>query len=227
MSSTLSRLPRETSRGEDLTHWIQKHWAQLALGVGLAAVAFALVIAIIYNRGKLAERAADQVSMARSQAAAGKTKEALDTLDATLRTNRTSAAAMQAYVLKGEMLLTDNRAKEAETVYREALSQAINPHYRPLFIAGIAAAAVEQRAWPEAAVQYEALIKDYPEHFLAPRAYMELGRLQMVQAKWPEAQATLERLVTLYPKTHWAAEAKTYLAEVKNRLPAAPVKPAP
>ncbi len=213
------RNPAAVPRAERFARWFARHGAQVALGVGMAAVAGALGFAIVLNQEKLQERAADQLSIARNRISAGKSKEALEVLDSVLAVNRVRPAALQAYVMKGELLLSENKAAEADAVYREALAQTTHPFYRALFLSGQASAAVVLQKWEEAEALLRSFLRDYPEHFLVPRATMELGRVQVVEKKWKEAQAAFERLVTLYPKSAWVPEAQAALAEIKTRRP--------
>jgi TolA-binding protein len=60
-------------------------------------------------------------------------------------------------------------------------------------------------------------VKEFPEHFLTPRAHTALARNQMAQQKWADAKSTLEHLIVLYPATPWAKEAKDLLVQVRGR----------
>lgn len=206
--------------------WVRRHWAQLALAAGVGLIGGVLTFFILLNRERLAERAADQLSVARNQAGARRVKEAFQTLDAVLATNRSSAAAMQAFVMKGELLLADNKMKEAEAVYGEALAQATEPAYRALFLSGQAFCAAGLEKWEDAAGLYQRFLKEYPEHFLAPRVYMDLGRAEMAAGRWADAQRAFEKLVTLYPKSVWVADAQASLAEARSHSPSAAPAPA-
>lgn len=224
MTMTLPTYRPNGPRSEDapVVRWVRKHLAQLALAVGVGVLGGVLLFFIVLNRERLAERAADQLSMARGQAGARKVKEALQTLDAILETNRSSPAAMQAYVMKGELLLADNKSKEAEAVYVQALAQATEPAYRALFLSGQAYCAAGLEKWEEAAALNRQFLKEFPEHFLAPRVYMDLGRAEMGAGRWEDAQRAFEKLVTLYPKSVWVADAQALLAETRSHRPVPP-----
>jgi tetratricopeptide (TPR) repeat protein len=224
MTMTLPTYRPNGPRSEDapVVRWVRKHLAQLALAVGVGVLGGVLLFFIVLNRERLAERAADQLSMARGQAGARKVKEALQTLDTILETNRSSPAAMQAYVMKGELLLADNKAKEAEAVYVQALAQATEPAYRALFLSGQAYCAAGLEKWEEAAALNRQFLKEFPEHFLAPRVYMDLGRAEMGAGRWEDAQRAFEKLVTLYPKSVWVADAQALLAETRSHRPVPP-----
>lgn len=227
MSSTLytlpGRTPESSSLGERSFRWLTAHRAQVALVIGMAALVALFSILIVVNRRRLADRGSDQLSMARMQLAAGKRKEALQILDDIVRSQRASAVALQAYVMKGEALMAEGKFSEASDLYEEAFLRATNVAYKPLFLAGMASASVELNMFAEAAGHYRTFLNDYPDHFLVPRVYLELGRLRLELKEPEEARKAFEKLVTLFPKSPWVAEAQSYLAG----LPApAPVNPA-
>ena len=223
MSSSIYTLPGRVqapvTKSEKATQWILRHRAQLGLAFGLFVLGGLLTVAIVFNRRKLMEGGILQLSSARYQASKGQMKEALQSIDEVLRVQRTNPVAMQAYILKGEMLMQDRKFDESAKNFQEGYGQASLPAYKALMVMGQASAEVERQKFPEAVTLYEKMIHDYPGHFLVPRSYMELGRLRSVQKQWKEAQAAYERLLTLYPKSPWAPEAQANLAAVKSQLP--------
>ncbi len=223
MSSTIYTLPGRVqapvTKSEKFAQWVLRHRAQLGLAFGLFVLAGFLAVAIVYNRRKLMEGGILQLSAARFQASQGKMKEALQSIDEVLRVQRTNPVAMQAYILKGEMLMQDRKFDEAAKLYQEGVGQASLPDYKALMVIGQASAAVELQKFSDAVALYEKFLHDYPNHYLVPRSYMELGRLRSVQKEWKEARAAYERLLTLYPKSPWAPEAQVHLATVKSQLP--------
>lgn len=221
MSSRIYSLPGRTqapvTKSEKFAHWILAHRAQLGLVFGLFVVGGGLTGAIVLNRRKLMEGGILQLSAARYQASKGQMKEALKSIDDVLSIQRTSPVAMQGYVLKGELLMQDRKFDEALKNYEDGARQASLPAFQALMVIGQAAASVELKKFPEAVRLYDQFIQKYPDHYLVPRSYMELGRLHSVQSQWKEAETVLERLLTLYPKSPWAAEAQTLLTSVKGQ----------
>lgn len=215
------RTHKAPSRAEKWAAWAKTHWTQLALGGSVVAVILLLGIAIAASRARLRERTSEVLSTARYQAGTGKKKDAIATLDGVLKSDRTSPGALQAYSMKGELLYSEGQFAEAEAVYREAITQSNHPQYRPLFLMGQASCAVALQKSGEAADALSLFLKEFPDHFLAPRAHMELGRVRYSEQKWSDAQAAFEKVVTLYPKSSWAPEAQAFLAEIKTHLPAA------
>ncbi|MBK8575057.1 MAG: tetratricopeptide repeat protein [Elusimicrobia bacterium] len=223
MSSPIYSLPGRTqapaTRGEKMAQWIITHRAQLGLALGLLALTSALSVAIVFNRRKLMEGGILQLSSARYQASKGQMKEAIQSIDEVLRSQRTSPVAMQAYILKGELLTQAGKFEEAAKTYQEGYGQASLPDYRALMWMGQASAAVELQKYPEAVDLYDRFIRDYPGHYLIPRCYMEVGRIRSVQKQWKEARAAYERLLVLYPKSPWAEEAQANLNAVNALSP--------
>jgi len=213
MSSTLytlrGRSPETKSKGDRFFAWAREHRAQLGLGLALAVLAGAFAALIAVNRGRLADRGADQLTMARMQLSAGRQKEALQILDEVIAGNRVNPVGLQATIIKGDLLMTTGKHAEASALYEEAHTRTTNATYKPLLLAGMAASAVEMKMFAEAVRHYQLLVKDYPEHLLAPRACMELGRLHRVLNAPEESRKAYEKVVALYPKSLWAAEAQS------------------
>lgn len=226
MSSSIYTLPGRvqapTTKSEKAAQWLVRHRAQLGLAFGLLVLGGLLATAIVFNRRKLMEGGILQLSAARYQASKGQSKEALQSIDEVLRVQRTNPVAMQAYILKGELLMQDRKFDDAAKTYEEGYGQASLPAYKALMVMGQASAAVERQKFTEALALYEKFIHDYPDHYLVPRSYMEKGRLHAVQKQGKDAQAAYERLLTLYPKSPWAPEAQANLAAVKTSLPSEP-----
>lgn len=227
MPSTFYTLPGQTpgveTKSQKAARWLMMHRAQLGLAFGVAVLAGGLAVAIVANRKKLTDAGILQLTAARYKANQGQMSEAYQNIDDVLKTQRTNPVAMQAFILKGELLFQEKKFEEAEKNYAEGLSQSTQPDYQALMRAGRAASLVELKKFPEAATEYEGLIRDFSGHYLVPRWMMETGRLHGVQSQWAQAQAVFERLLTLYPKSSWAAEAQANLDFVKSQLPAAPV----
>lgn len=193
--------------------WARQHRAQLGLALGLAALAGAFAALIVVNRGRLADRGADQLTMARMHLSAGRQKEALQVLDEVIQGNRVNPVGLQAYIIKGDALMHGEKFADASTLYEEAYTRTTHPVYKPMLLAGMAAAAVEMKMYAEAARHYGLFVKEYPEHLLAPRAYMELARLHRVLAAPDESRKIYEKVVALYPKSLWAAEAQSEMGK--------------
>ncbi len=218
MSSSIYSLPGRAqapvTKSEKAAQWILTHRNQLGLAFGLFVLGGGLAGAIVFNRRKLMEGGILQLSAARFQASKGQMKEAIKSIDEVLSVQRTNPVAMQAYVLKGELLMQERKFDDASKTYQEGSRQASIREFKALMLAGQASSAVELQKFPEAVQLYDQFIKDYPDHYLVPRSYMELGRLHSVQNQTKEARASFERLLTLYPKSPWASEAQSYVSSM-------------
>jgi tetratricopeptide (TPR) repeat protein len=213
------RVEAPATKGEKIAQWIVTHRAQLGLALVTLILAGGLTALIVVNRKKLREGGILQLATARYQASQGKQKEALASIDEVIRSQRTNSVGMQAFILKGDLLFNDQKFEEAAKVFQEGYTQASHPAYQVLMLAGQASSSVELQKFAEAVGFYKRLIQDYPDHFLVPRAYMELGRLHSAQQEWTEAKAAYERLLTLYSKSPWAGEAQSLLSVVAGHLP--------
>ncbi|MBK8125148.1 MAG: tetratricopeptide repeat protein [Elusimicrobia bacterium] len=213
MSSTLytlrGRSPGRQSATDRLFSWAREHRAQLGLALGLSVLAGGFAALIIVNRGRLADRGADQLTMARMQLSAGRQNEAFQILDEVIKGNRVNPVGLQAAVIKGDAFMQTEKFADASAVYEEAYTRTNHPAYKPILLAGMAAAAVEMKMHAEAVRHFQLFLKDYPEHLLAPRAYMELGRLHRALNAPEESRKVFEKVVALYPKSLWAAEAQS------------------
>ncbi|MBL8023056.1 MAG: tetratricopeptide repeat protein [Elusimicrobia bacterium] len=231
MSSNIFSLPGRAhvpvTKGEKVAQWIVTHRAQLGLALVTLILAGGLAGLIVVNRKKLQEGGILQLAKARYQASQGAMKEALGAIDEVINTQRTNAVGMQAYILKGDILFSDRKFEEAAKNYRAGFGQASLPAYKVLMLAGQASSAVELQQYKEAIGFYDQLVRDYPDHFLVPRAYMELGRLHSALQQWAEAKVSYERLLTLYSKSPWAVEAEVNLAAVAAKLPSERPVPEP
>lgn len=206
-----------TLRLERGARWIVSHWQQMGLILSALAVAGVLGFFVRYNLQKLKERAWEQLSYAQGQASHGQRAEALQTLSVLLASNRSGVLAVQAHLLKTDLLRMDGKTEDAIAAAREALRQANSPEYKALALSALAVALEQAQKWQEAEDAYQNFLKDFPEHFLSARMYESLGRVQMAQQKWSDAQGTLERLITLYPSTPWARNAQDLLTQAKNQ----------
>lgn len=195
--------------------WLARHWQQVGLALAVAAVAGALGAFVIVNLNKLKARAWEQLSYANSLASRGQKAEALQTIDQITASNRSGALIAQTHMLQGDILSAQGKAAESISAYQTAVRQAPTNELRALAQADLAQAQEQFQKWDDALISYGQFLKNFPDHFLAPRAYEATGRIQMVQQKWADAQNSFERLVTLYPSSPWAKSAQDYILQIK------------
>jgi tetratricopeptide (TPR) repeat protein len=196
--------------------WIVRHWQQvlLALAVGLTAV---LLTALVSSRlQKAEEQAWEQLSYAMAQAAQGQRTGALSTLDNVLSIRRSGAPAVQALLLKSEVLLAEGKKDDALAAAREALRQAPSDEYKALSEMSLAYTLDQTGSADKALEEYLNFIAQNPDHFMVPRAHYQVGRLRAAKGEYAQAKETFEKLITLYPATVWARDAKAAL-EAINR----------
>lgn len=98
--------------------------------------------------------------------------------------------------------------------------------YAPVAL-GYLARVEKNRNQPEEAIDaYERLINDYPDHLLAPDAYLGLARAHAERVSGPEydqgatreAIATFEDFLILFPESPYAQRAEEDLAEMRDVL---------
>jgi TolA-binding protein len=187
--------------------------------LAVAAVAGVLGSVVAAKLRNARDRAWEQVSFAMSNLAQGNRDEALKTIDALLAAQKSGPVAVQGLLMKTDILSAQGKKADAAAVAREALRQADSPEYKAIAQARVAWALEEAGKPADAAQEYDKFLKTYPDHFLAGRAYAQLGRLQLLLGRPAEAKVTLEKLVTLYPSTVWARDAKDALEELKKLAP--------
>lgn len=201
------------------TPWLLRHWQQVLLALAVGATAAVLASVVENQLQKARERSWEQLSYALANASQGNRAEALKTLDALLDSQRSGPLAVQAFMMKSDLLSADGKKDEALAAAKEAVRQAASPEYKALASIRLAWALEESGKAAEASAEYAQFIKTFPDHFLTGRAYAQMGRLQLLQGRWTEAKSTFEKVVTLYPSTIWAQEAKASLEEIKKQVP--------
>ncbi|MGQ0643887.1 MAG: tetratricopeptide repeat protein [Elusimicrobiota bacterium] len=218
-----SRSVPAPSRFDAALRWLTAHWRQVALGLGVLALAALLGSVVAFNLGRLRARAWDQFAGAQNLAAQGKTAEALQAVDQVLSSQRSGSLAAQAKLLQGTLLQSEGKHAEAASAYAEASRLAPSPELRALSFLGEAQAREQAENYEAAAAAYEQFLKTFPDHFLAPRAWAALGRVHMTLRQWDKAQSAFESLVSRHSDTPWAQEAQEYLSVVKKNasVPAA------
>lgn len=211
-----------TQRMEGGAHWLVENWQKAGLALAALAVAGILAALVTVSLKKTRIRAWETLATAQMQAYQGKLNDALGNIEQILANNRSGDMVCQAYLLKGDVLMQNQKPAEAVDAYQHALRQARTAELKALSLAGLGAAQEESQKWDEAAATYAQLAKEHPESFLAPRAWESLGRIQLFQKKWGDAQGTFEKLVTLYPASLWAKQAQEFLAQLKGQPAATP-----
>ncbi|MBI4396890.1 MAG: tetratricopeptide repeat protein, partial [Elusimicrobia bacterium] len=187
-----------------------------ALAAMAIVVAGVLAILVIRNLKILRHRSWEQLAQAQVLASRGQGPQALQSVQELINSSRSGKILVLAYLLKGDLLLSEGKNEDAISAYQSASREAGIPEYKALALAGLAAAHEQAGNWPEAEIRYQQFIKEFPEHFLAGRIQEALGRVYMAQQKWTDAQSALERLVTLYPTTVWAQNAQDLLSQIKQ-----------
>lgn len=203
--------------GVPSTPWIVRHWQQALLALGAVIVAVLLTVWVTSRLTSSRERGWESLSMAMNQVAQGHSDQAAKILDSLLGSQRSGPLAVQALLMKGDLLSAQGKTAEALASVREAQRQAVSPEYKALVSIALGNALERAGQSAQAAEQYAAFIAEFPDHFLVPRAYSELARIQAVSGKAPEARATYEKLITLYPATVWAQNAKAALESLRGK----------
>jgi tetratricopeptide (TPR) repeat protein len=202
--------------------WLVRHGQQALLALAAAVVAVLVTTFVVSRLQEAEQRAWEQVSYAESLAAQGHNSDAAKTLDAFLATRRTGPETVQALLLKSDLCLREGKKDDGLAAAREALRQAVSTEYKSLASLSVARALEEDGRPAEACDAYGRFVKDFPDHFLVPRAYAQQARLMVSLGRFPEARGNLEKLITLYPSSLWAADAKESLEDLKGQ--SAPAK---
>jgi tetratricopeptide (TPR) repeat protein len=201
--------------GPPVSPWIVRHGQQVLLALAAAVAAVLIATFVVTRLQEAGQRAWEQLSYAESLAAQGRVPDAAKTIDSLLASRRTGPETVQALLLKSDLRLREGKKDEALAAAREALRQAVSTEYKSLASLSVARALEENGRPAEAGDAYGKFIKDFPDHFLVPRAYAQRARLMVSLGRLPEARVDFEKLITLYPSTLWAADAKKSLEDLK------------
>ena len=137
-----------------------------------------------------------------------------------------SAPATQyASILKGDILYFNGKFAEASKVYEEALAKA-GPETKPFALANLGLSLEAAGEHARAAEKIREFLDQYPEHFLAPQAHLNLALAQEALGSL-EAKTTYEKISILYPETEWAREAQERVKALPPPKVEAPLTPKP
>jgi outer membrane protein assembly factor BamD (BamD/ComL family) len=126
------------------------------------------------------------------------------------RFSRTTAAA-EARLVKSEYLLSQKNYAEAESLLLPVIARGKPATLRPLALVALAAVQEEAGNFPAAVATCQQFLQKYPGHFLTPKMYESIARINLVSGSLADAQAAAEKLTTLYPATPWAERAQQLL----------------
>lgn len=105
----------------------------------------------------------------------------------------------------------------AQTYLKEAFDKGGDSPLKPLTLVNLGFA-FEEAGDPAGAVeQYGRFMADFPEHFMAPRVQLLLGKALLRAGKEVEGKKALEQLVDLYPTSAWAENARSIMDKYKTR----------
>lgn len=75
----------------------------------------------------------------------------------------------------------------------------------------------QKKDYSSAAQTYRNFMADYPEHFMAARVQLEMGRVLILSGQTEEGRKALEQLIDLYPTSTWAENARSIMDKFKTR----------
>ena len=124
---------------------------------------------------------------------------------------------MQALYYLGMNALGENNFDDAIKYFSDVVSRAGNSPMQPLALANLAFSYSEKKDFANAAQTYQTFLEKYPDHFMAARIQLELGRILMNAGKIDEAKKALTQLIDLYPTSAWAEKARGLMDKNKTR----------
>ncbi|MCX5783335.1 MAG: tetratricopeptide repeat protein [Elusimicrobia bacterium] len=217
------------------THWIReeikKDWLgehtekalawlknnrQYAMGTLVAIIAAA--IASYYISVKIAAKddaAWEKFYFAQKAVYSANLEQGIKELDELAAAFSSSKAAGYGLLLKGDILFSQGKAKEAAEIYKP-LAAKNKPLISELAYSGLCASLEAQNNFSEVISSAEEFLRKYPGHFLAAQIESFRARAQDLLGKTDEAKISYERIYTMFPNTYWGQSAKLKLDSMKK-----------
>jgi arylsulfatase A-like enzyme/Tfp pilus assembly protein PilF len=133
----------------------------------------------------------NRIKVAQSYSADGKTKEAMENIE---RVIQEDPGIMEAYLVRGNLLLKDQKFEEARKSFQNALSR--NPNF-PSAIFGIANAYEREKNWDAARSGFQRLTEIDPND---SKAFFHLGDIALAQKQYSDALNHFKKVVELDPE---------------------------
>ncbi len=118
----------------------------------------------------------------------------------------------------GELNLTEKKYDEATANFSEVVAQTGKQEpLRPLALSNLGHAQEQKKDFQAAAKTYQQFTEEYPDHFMAPRVQLELGRNLSLSGEKEAAKKILGQLMDLYPTSPWAENARRIMDKIETR----------
>lgn len=196
--------------------WAKTHRERVAaVGATAAVVIAGGVYAVLYNV-RQDKQAWLQLGAAQTHAINNQRDAESQVLTDALQRYPRTQAFTYAQFMKGELLGTQGNHKEAAEVYSTLAERARPQQLRPLALLALATQ-LELAGELDRSIQVlNSFLQLYPDHFLTPRAYESLARVQELKGSAPAALPIYDRLTLLYPQTPFADFARWRLETLKK-----------
>jgi TolA-binding protein len=186
-----------------------------ALGIGVGVI----LIASVYFLRKQEQRASNFTRLAQAefllnQKKYPESKQILNEIRASTNDNQILIHTL--YYL-GQNALAERNADEAIQVFSDVIRRASNSPIKPLALVNLAYAYELKKDYASAAQTYQQFADNYPDHFLAARTQLQLGRVLALAGKSDESRKALTQLIDLYPTSAWAENARAIMDKNKTR----------
>ncbi|MCG2725617.1 MAG: tetratricopeptide repeat protein [Elusimicrobia bacterium] len=208
---------RKASKSEIALKWIKENRETFvgSFVILIAAIILGSFFALRYSQIKKA--AWKELFMAKQQAKMGKIDLANQSLAKIETGFSNTTAAGYAFLLKGDILFTQQKYEDAAAAYQKASDFAKPETIVPVALSNIGKSQEAGKDFDKAIASYKSFLERYPEHFLAPEAHFSIATIYEMQDKKDEAKSAYEKIAILYPQTLWSESAKTKLGIDKNK----------
>lgn len=201
---------------EGVVRWVVENRPKVLAGAGVLLAALLISSVFILQRADQTKVDWTRLSQAQAFLNAKKYAEAAQILTNVRDTTPDIDAKLYASFYLGQAALAENKVDEAIAQFSSTAQAAFKHPIRPLALSNLGFAQEEKMDFAAAAQTYRQFLSDYPEHFLAARTQLALGRSLAAANDVAGAKEALGRLVDLYPTSPWAENARQIMDKLKT-----------
>jgi TolA-binding protein len=171
-------------------------------------------------------RSEEKLSMAQYMTRSNDASQAgqgLGLLAEVIRSNASSSTGIRAGLARADALMHQQNYTEAETTLQSIINTNNGDKKLLPFAYSMLGIIYENTGkYAQATGLYNAYLGRYPDHFLTPRIFESLARVQELSGNLAEAKATYERIVTMYPASAWTQNAQERIITISGELAKTP-----
>ena len=202
---------------EGTVRWVVENRSKALTVLAILTGAILIGSVVYFGRQQAVESATTRLAMAEAFIAQRQFDQAKQIL-ADLKT-KTSDRNVSQFILyyQAQAAIGQRNPDEAIQSLTDLVGRSSREPIRPLALEALGFAYEEKNDYESAARTYQQFMTAYPEHFLAARTQLLLGKALAAGGKRDEAKQALEQLIDLYPTSPWAEKARTFIDKNKTR----------